>query len=188
MIRLRVLIFGAVLATTFAGASPAIADEPITFDRTDVSVGVGDRFTLTSTLRVASGSMIAHLNVVSLTSDVYVDPEDWSSNRTQSVPLTSPGRLTWPIQAVNAGTFDIYVVLITTAPTAVTQPLLVSAPVRVSVANRSTINAAGALPVVVAMPVLIGAFFGLLRWRRHSVHRLPSKSGLATEDGTTSGK
>jgi hypothetical protein len=174
MNRLRILVLGAVLAMTFVGAVPATAAGPIAFDRTEVSVDVGDRFTLIATLRPEAlpGPAIAHLNVVSLTPDVYVDPEDWSSNRTQPVPETSPARLTWPIQAVNAGTFDVYLVLVPTSPTAGAEPLLASAAVRVSVADRRTINAAGALPLVIAMPALIGTFFGLLRWRRHRAARL----------------
>jgi len=167
MTSLRVLTLGAVLAVLLLGATPAAAAEPVTFDRTAVSVSVGDHFTLTSTVDAETlrGSWIANLGVVSLTPDVYVDPEDWSGNRTQPVPGASPARLTWPIQAVNAGTFDIYLVLLPASPDAGAEVPLVSAAVRVSVADRRPVNAAGTLPLVVGIPVLIGAFFALLRLR-----------------------
>ncbi|MFI5894599.1 hypothetical protein ACIA5D_31310 [Actinoplanes sp. NPDC051513] len=166
----RSLVAGLAAAATLVLASPPAAaqpPEPLTFDRSTVSVGIGDRFTLTSRhpADAGPGPLIAHLNVVSLTPDVYVDPEDWSSERTQPVPAT-PGLLEWTIQAVNAGTFDIYIVLVPTAPAAATQPLTVSVPVRVTVANRRTINAAGALPVIIAVPAAIAVLAGLLRRRR----------------------
>jgi uncharacterized protein (TIGR03382 family) len=159
----------ALVAAAVALASPPASAQPagsVTFDRTAVSVGIGDRFTLTSTLpaTVGPGPLIAHLNVVSLTPDVYVDPEDWSSERTQSVS-TVPGRLDWTVQAVNGGTFDIYLVLVPTAPAAATRPLTVSDPVRISVADRRTIDAGGALPVVITVPIAVAILAGLLRRR-----------------------
>lgn len=165
----RSLAAALAAAAALVLASPPVAaqpPEPVTFDRSSVSIGIGDRFTLSSRVPAAGpGPLIAHLNVVSLTPDVYVDPEDWSSERTQPVP-TAPGRLEWTIQAVNAGTFDVYIVLVPTPPAAATQPLLVSDPVRVTVANRRTINAAGTLPVIVAVPAALAVLAGLLRRRR----------------------
>ena len=56
--------------------------------------------------------LIAHLTVVSLHDGVYVDPEDWSSHRTRylgAIPTGGSAMITWRLQAVNAGTFGIYV-------------------------------------------------------------------------------
>jgi hypothetical protein len=180
------IVAGTVIPTgTAADAGPVATDkmvtfdQPVTFDQSAISVTLGDRFTLTSRVpdQVRSTHLIAHLNVVSLTPDVYVDPEDWSSERTQPVPRTTPARLTWPVQAVNAGVFDIYLVLVPTSPPSggeplkVSEPLQVSEPVRVVVANRQTINAGGTLPVIVAVPILIAVFFSILRWRRYRAVR-----------------
>jgi ABC-2 type transport system permease protein len=113
--------------------------------------------------------LIAHLNVASLTSDVYVDPESWSSNRTLEVPPLPPGRttsLSWEIQAVDVGRFAVYVVLLPGEPAAAgAEALLASPPVHVSVAGRRTLNAGGSLPVVVAVPVLLGLVTVVLRYR-----------------------
>jgi hypothetical protein len=121
----------------------------VTFDHSDMSTVVGERFTLRSRVTGPTDGLLAHLNVVSLTSDVYVDPEDWSANRTQrAAPV-----LSWDIQAVNAGTFDVYVVLL---PSTGRGPLVVSPPVHLTVAGRRTFTAGGALPVALAVPVLLG--------------------------------
>ena len=59
--------------------------------------------------------LIAHLNVLSLRSGVYIDPEDWSSNRTRYLPPIPAGgslTLTWRLQAVNAGSIGVYVAVL----------------------------------------------------------------------------
>jgi hypothetical protein len=176
MTRSRALLLVVItVALTTVGPRPAAAapDGAVTFDRAQVSVTIGDKFTLTSTNGAATGPgpMIAHLNVVSLTSDVYVDPEDWSSNRTQALPATPAARLEWPLHAVNAGTFDVYLVLVPTSPAGNAQPLIVSSAVRVTVANRRTVNAAGTLPIVVAIPVALALIAVATRWRRRARSR-----------------
>jgi hypothetical protein len=145
--------------TAVARASPVNAD--VTFDKTRVRVVLGDRFTLetrvTSPASAAGTRLIAHLNVASLTEDVYVDPEDWSASRSAYLSLSPGGSasVTWNIQAVNAGVFDAYVVLLPVdAPSA--GALAASPPVRLEVAPRRTLNAGGALPVVFAVPILLG--------------------------------
>jgi uncharacterized membrane protein len=114
---------------------------------------------------------LAHLNVASIEGDVYVDPEDWSSSRSQQLSL-KPGesrKLSWEIQAVNSGRFAAYVVVVPFGSSVNgNEDLRVSELVRVEVAPRSTLTAGGALPVVVAVPILIGvaAFAALFRVRR----------------------
>jgi hypothetical protein len=104
-------------------AAPALAAPDATvvevgFDRTEVTTMVGSRFTVHSRITNpgrATDRLFAHLNVASLDRQVYVDPEDWSSDRTQEVaPLPPAGSatLSWEVQAVNAGSFDLYVVLL----------------------------------------------------------------------------
>jgi hypothetical protein len=180
MTRTRALLLTVVtLALATMRAQPAIAAPGggVTFDRSQVSVTIGDKFTLTSTTAgdLGPGPLIAHLNVVSLSSDVYVDPEDWSSNRTQSLPDTPGARLDWPVQAVNAGTFDIYLVVVPTGAGASAQELIVSAPVRVTVANRRTVNAAGSLPIVIAVPLVLAMFAAAARWRRRDPTTSPGR-------------
>jgi hypothetical protein len=106
-----------------------------------------------------SGEILAHLNVASIEGSVYVDPEDWSSNRSQQISL-QPGesqKLSWEIQAVNAGHFAAYVVVVPYgSKVAGDEDLVISPLVNVDVASRSTLTAGGALPVVVMVPLLLG--------------------------------
>jgi hypothetical protein len=178
--------FGMAAAAAAASAKPAPASSSpallapgmveVTFDQSRVATTLGDRFTLLSRI-VNTGAaptdrLIAHLNVASLTGDVYVDPEDWSSSRSHDVATLDPGRRTsisWDIQAVNAGSFDVYVVLLPNgASSAGTGPLVVSPPVHVSVAGRQTLTAGGALPVVIVIPVLIGLAAATAWYRRRA--------------------
>ncbi|HSV66547.1 MAG TPA: hypothetical protein VLJ59_11650 [Mycobacteriales bacterium] len=142
------------------------------FERSRVDAVLGDRFIvrvgLANAGTVPTDRLIAHLNVASLTSDVYVDPEDWSSSRTLEVdPLGLGGgtSLEWELHAVNAGSFDVYAVLLPVGAAAGGGPLVVGGPVHVTVAGRQTLSAGGALPVVVAVPVLLGLAAALVRYR-----------------------
>ncbi|RSM48257.1 hypothetical protein DMA12_07150 [Amycolatopsis balhimycina DSM 5908] len=161
-----------VVGLLFALASPAAAAD-VSFDRPGVAMAVGERVTLSSKVTnpgaEPSGQVLAHLNVVSLTDGVYVDPEDWSSERSQVIENIGPGEsqtLSWPIQAVNVGSFAVYVVLLPDAKsTAGRGPLVVSPPVHLDVAGKQTLNAGGALPVVLVVPVLLGLGAGAVRYR-----------------------
>jgi hypothetical protein len=178
--------FGMAAAAAAASAKPATASSSlallapemveVTFDPSRVATTLGDRFTLLSRI-VNTGAaptdrLIAHLNVASLTGDVYVDPEDWSSSRSRDVATLEPGSsrsVSWDIQAVNAGSFDVYVVLLPNgAKSAGAGPLVVSPPVHVRVAGRQTLTAGGALPVVIVIPVLIGLAAATAWYRRRA--------------------
>jgi hypothetical protein len=166
----------AVLAVSLACAGPAIAradsaGPTLEFDRTRVDLVVGDKFHLITTVTndgsAPTPPFIAHLNVASLTSDVYVDPEDWSPSRSKLVASLAPGASTtvrWDLQAVNSGWFDVYVVLLPDGSTTLgSGPLSVSPPVFAVIGGRQTANPGGALPVVIGVPAAIG--IGLLRVR-----------------------
>jgi hypothetical protein len=115
--------------------------------------------------------VIAHLNVASLTSEVYVDPEDWCSSRSRYLPAIPPGQsvdVTWDMQAVNSGWFDIYVVLLPRGESSLgsTEPLVVSPAVLAKIAGKQTANPDGALPAVIGIPLVIGAAALWSRYRR----------------------
>jgi hypothetical protein len=160
------------LTTTAAAASPASAVD-VTVDRPQAAVAVGDTLTVTSQITnkdtAATDSIIANLNVASLTSNVYIDPEDWSTQRTRYLTSLAPGQSTtvsWELHAVNTGSFVVYIGLLPNgAASAGTGPLTVSPPVHVSVAGRRTLTAGGALPVAIAIPVLLGLAAGTIRYR-----------------------
>ena len=105
-----------------------------------------------------TSEILAHLNVASIEGSVYVDPEDWSPGRSQQLSL-QPGesrKLSWEIQAVNAGHFAAYVVVVPFSKVAGNEALMISPLVNVDVASRSTLTAGGALPVVVMVPLVLG--------------------------------
>jgi hypothetical protein len=160
-------------------AAPALAAAPPSVDvvaePAHVDTVLGGRFMITTEITntgaAPSGEILAHLNVASIEGSVYVDPEDWSSNRSQQLSL-KPGesrKLSWEIQALNAGHFAAYVVVVPFGnKVAGNEPLMISPLVDVDVATKSTLTAGGALPVVVIVPLLLGLAAGgvFLRARR----------------------
>jgi hypothetical protein len=164
----------AVIPVAPATAQPTNSIE-VTVDQPRLTAVIGDRITIrahvTNSGSTASDPLIAHLNVASLTG-TYVDLEDWTAAPTQHVnPLGAQATtaLSWDIQAVNAGRFDVYVVVLPNGPTSSgTGPAVASSPTEVAVAGKRTLNAGGSLPVVIAVPLLLGgaALAARLRLRR----------------------
>jgi len=154
-------------AQTAAAASRVSVD----VNRTRIATGLGDKFTFRTTVfnrsPTAAGGLIAHLNIVGLDSSVYVDPEDWSSHRTkylETLPAGGSRTITWRLQAVSAGEFDVYVAVLPREATArrpVTGPA-----VRVAVVDRRTLNSGGILPLALGVPALLGAVGVRIRLRR----------------------
>lgn len=159
----------AALALTWAGA--ANASVSVTVDRIGVATGLGKRFAFRSTV-VNSGpgearGLVAHLNVASLRPGVYVDPEDWSTSRTRYLdPIPAGGTATvrWSLQAVNAGSFAVYVAVL--PADAAGRPPTVGRTVRVTVAERRTLDAGGILPLALGVPAVLGLAAGGLALRR----------------------
>jgi hypothetical protein len=163
-----VLVLGLVLpAVAPAAPGPGVS---VNVDRTTIPTRLGKKFSFQSTISnggssTASG-LIAHLNVLSLRPGVYVDPEDWSSNRTRylaPIPAGGSTTVTWRIQAVNAGSIGVYVAVLprSGAGRPATGPT-----VRVEIAERKTLNSGGILPLALGVPALLGALTVGLRLRR----------------------
>ena len=163
---MRLLIIGILVGLlTWLGA-PALAaraDMKVVAEPAQVETVLGGHFMITTEITntgaAPSGEILAHLNVASIEGSVYVDPEDWSANRSQQLSL-EPGqsqKLSWELQAVNAGHFAAYVVVVPFGSTvAGNEQLMISPLVNVAVASRSTLTAQGALPVVITVPLLLG--------------------------------
>jgi ABC-2 type transport system permease protein len=146
-----------VVAAFVAGRAEAVT---VGLSRGQVTTKIGHRFAFATTVEntgaVPLSGLVAHLNVLSDDPGVYVDPEDWSSRRTQYLPPIAPHgrlRLTWSVQAVNGGDFAVYVAVL---PRHGTGAVSTSTPLRVAVAERRTLNANGVLPLVLGMPAVIG--------------------------------
>ena len=111
---MRALILIALLAGVLAGVPAAALAAPldvtVAADPPVVSTVLGGRFTITTEVKNAgtapSGEILAHLNVASIEGSVYVDPEDWSSERSQQLSL-KPGESRDPsllgLHAVQSG-------------------------------------------------------------------------------------
>jgi hypothetical protein len=145
----------------------------VELDRTHVSTRIGQHFTFATTIRNTGDQpardLVAHLNVLSSDPGVYVDPEDWSAQRTRYLPpLPGHGstRITWKVQAVNSGHLTIYV---TALPRYGGGAISVSEPLRLEVAARRTLNSGGVLPLALGIPALLAGGAAAMRLRRPRV-------------------
>jgi hypothetical protein len=163
-----------LVALVFAGGAGAQTEPAsVTVDRGQISAGLGDDFGFQTTIENPAGTsttaLIAHLNILSLRDGVYVDPEDWSSQRTVylgAIPAGESRTIKWSLKAVNGGSFAAYVAVLpqnsparapTTSPT-----------VEIEVAERKTLNAGGILPLALGIPALLGLLAGGVRLARRS--------------------
>jgi len=174
MTRRIALAIAAALASAALG-SPALGTTgsaettQVELEEPDRDVGPGERFSFASTVRNAGDTsvpgLIAHLNIMTSDPDVYVDPEDWSSERTQyldELPAGESTTLTWTVRAVDSGPLILYI--------AVSRPgtdrVVVSGPLEVTVTGRRVVNPGGVVPLVLATPGVVLALLGLTAVRR----------------------
>jgi hypothetical protein len=169
--------FALALASAASAPSAVIAKGSnagfeLSLDHARVSTRIGDKFHFNSTLVNSSGAavsgLVAHLNIVSLRKGVYVDPEDWSSRRTQYLAPLRPGEratLSWSVEAVNSGDFAIYVVVLPSRDPQ-DHSLVVSPALNLHSTEQKTLNSGGVLPLVLGVPVLLGLLTVGLRVRR----------------------
>jgi hypothetical protein len=166
----RVRALAVLVSVVGAAAAPGVAralSPEVSMSRTHVAINVGEEFRFASAIANTGSTplsgLVAHLDVVSWDRDVYVDPEDWSSERTRYLPTLAPGRsieVPWTVKAVNSGHLAVYVTVLGTGRP-VTGPALDA-----RVASRTTIDAGGALPLAVGVPALLGlAAIGVRRRR-----------------------
>jgi len=177
LLLLAALLAAALISAPFAGAASAPAQAPavgVSLSRTSTSVGIGDSFGFTSTITNRGATplsgLVAHLNVLSFTHGVYVDPEDWSASRTRYLDAIPPGRSTtvhWTVKAVNGGDFGIYVAALGTpgagpsAPEPMVSPALVA-----HVTEQRNVNPQGVVPLALGVPALLAAAMAALRLRQ----------------------
>ena len=166
---MRVLLLGGVFLL-LAGA-PASAGVSVANDRATVTTKLGHKFVFHSRIEnrgaTAATGLVAHLNVVDLTGHTYVDPEDWSSQRTRYLAPIAPGgatTITWRLNAVNAGTIGVYVAVLPKSGAPV--PPSTGPTVRVSIQDRKTLNSGGILPLALGIPCVLGLLALGVRLRR----------------------
>ena len=171
MIRRLLASAGVLLVFTLPAAAAGAGGLSVSLDRTSVSTRLGHTFAFHSTIANHSGdatrALIAHLNVLSLRSGVYVDPEDWSSHRTRYLGPIPPGasrRLSWRIKAVNAGSIGVYVAVLPRSGAPV--PPATGPTLRVEIADRRTLDSGGILPLALGIPALLALVLVGVRVRR----------------------
>lgn len=156
----------AAVALPVGAASAQPAGLEVALNQSKIDTSVGRVLTLETRIvnhsSVSTGPLVAHVNVAS-TDGTYVDLEDWSAEVTQQVELLEPNAdttLTWELQAVNAGSFHVYVVVLPDSG-----PPAVSLSTRVTVGQKRTLSAGGALPVAIVVPLLLGLAAAAVRYR-----------------------
>jgi hypothetical protein len=151
---------GAAVAAPAAGAAVQVR-----VDRGRVALPIGHTFAFSSTLTNTGGratpELVAHLNIVGLDPGVYVDPEDWSSQRTRYLPPLRPGgstKVRWNVKAVTGGSAAVYVVVLERRRGGAAAPVQVAGgrPISVRISERKTLNSSGILPLALGLPALVG--------------------------------
>ena len=157
-------------AAPVAGAQQAPVD--VSLSRQEVSTRLGDGFAFSSRIEnrgpATVEGLVAHLNVVGLSSGIYVDPEDWSEERTKGLPPLGPGESTevdWDVTAVTGGEAAIYVAVVPREEPA-GKALSVSPAMDVRIAETKDLNTDGVLPLTLAVPAVIAVAAVAVRRRR----------------------
>jgi hypothetical protein len=161
-------------------AAPAGAAVSIRNDRVAIETRLGHKFAFHSTIEnngvAPARDLVAHLNVVDLSGHTYVDPEDWSSQRTRYLHTIPPGdstTLTWPMNAVNAGAVGIYVAVLPRSGAPV--PPATGPTIRVRIEDRKTLNSGGIVPLALGIPGALGLLaLGVRLSRRRAGTRSPA--------------
>jgi hypothetical protein len=163
------LVVGLLLA--FAPGAQAAGGLTVSNDRAAIATKLGHKLVFHSTIRndgtTSASSLVAHLNVVDLSGHTYVDPEDWSSQRTRylsTIPAGGSTTLTWRMNAVNAGTIGVYVAALPRSGAPV--PPTTGPTLRVRIQDRRTLNSGGILPLALGLPALLGLLALGVRLRR----------------------
>ena len=157
----------------------AASEVVVSVSATDVSALAGDTFTFTSEITNTGSEptppLVAHLNIVSLDQSVYVDPEDWSPQRTVGIaPIASGASTTqsWTVNPILKGDVAVYVVVLPASPSlATTSPPIASPAIRVRVDEQRSLNPGGVLPIVIAVPGVLAGAFVILRVNHGRGHR-----------------
>jgi hypothetical protein len=170
----RVLV-AACAVGVLVGLAPAevhaAAPVSVSVDRTHVQTSLGREFTFSTSIAndgsSATPPLVAHLNVLSLYPGVYVDPEDWSSDRTRylrPIPAGGSRQMTWKVKAVNSGEIAVFVSVL--PQSGAVEPPTAGPAIHVSIASRRTLNSGGIVPLAVGVPALLGLLAIGLRVRR----------------------
>lgn len=158
---LAAVLAGVTAVAPTARAEPAAVE--LSLEPGRASTREGDDFAFRSTIknvgRTPLSGLVAHLNIASWDPGVYVDPEDWSSERTRYLPPLRPGgslKVKWSVTAVNGGHFAVYVAVLPRPGAGAQRQPAVSPDLDVHVAGRAGLGSGGLVPLVLGLPSLLG--------------------------------
>jgi hypothetical protein len=170
-----------LLVATVSSDAPSLAQErtstsdlTVSVSRSEVSTYTGDTIKFTSEI-TNSGSqvtppLVVNLDFVALDQSTFVDPEDWSPQRTLVVDPIAAGSSasqSWTVKPVLKGDVAAYVVVLPSSPALATASPLVSSPaIYMHVEEHRALNPGGVLPVVLAVPGVLALAFAGLRLAR----------------------
>ena len=158
----------------------------ISIDTDYKSIKTGDTFDINTTVtnngEEVSPQMFIAMNIMNLKKNGDpVDPEDWSSERTQAIaPLAErqSARQSWTVHAILDGDYMLYLVLIPepTGSQGTSQPVA-STGIHMTVAPFTNLNPKGVLTLAIGMPLgLTLLMVVLVRNRNHNLNTGHSSS------------
>jgi hypothetical protein len=150
-------VAAALVLARGAHAADGLSEIAVKTDRTKIAVPLGGKFSFRTTITNGGSSpargLIAHLNVLDLTGNTYVDPEDWSTTRTRyldPIPAGGSATITFSGQAVNHGSLGLYVAVLDRKGSP--RPPTTASTIRLDVSARRTLDAGGIAGLAVGVP------------------------------------
>ena len=127
-------------------------------DKTSAKITAGDWVSfhaiLNNNTETTPENLVAHLNIAALIKGQYVDPEDWSTKRTQYLSAIQPGqtvKIPWKVHALIEGKFAVFVTLISDNPSFTN---IVSQPLLIQVTPDKILPLNEVIPIIVLIPFL----------------------------------
>jgi hypothetical protein len=173
----RILFLAVLLVTAYATLGESVmAQSPlqIGISTSNMVSKTGDKLVFETTTTYngegTSPPLIAAMNIVNLEDGAPVDPEDWSPQRTQTIPPLAQGESStekWIIYSILSGNYLAYIVSIPKPDTPEASSVPVSSPgLHLTVHEYVRLNPRGILPLLIGMPVFLAILFFTLFWIR----------------------
>lgn len=154
-----ILLAGLLLAPvkTFAQSTLPDGIVSVQINKDSASLIAGDWVEFNTVLQnngtTATPPLVAHLNIAAVEKGRYVDPEDWSPERTQYLEPIQPGdsiRLNWKVHALVKGNFASFVTIVSPEKSFVP---VVSSSLFIHVKPDNILPMAEVIPVVAVVPI-----------------------------------
>lgn len=144
-------------------AAPVLAQGPdetlsVEISQDSASMVAGEWIEFSTVLHNSSNEttppLVAHLNVAAIEPGPYVDPEDWSPDRTRYVAAIQPGgsvELRWRVHALMEGEFGVFVTVISPEHSFRS---VASMPLRIHAEPDQVLPMNNVVPVITIVPII----------------------------------